>query len=152
MSNIKRHRTDLTGKGYQMMKFTFVTSKCNIGYWASIIQNHHYYMQLSPFPFSITDFSAIEPEVHLGITGKAEWRIIHRDELRIRRVTYSPNYLADHWCSKGHIIFCVEGEMETELQDGSKHMLSKGLLYTVGDNSDAHRTYSKNGCVILIVD
>lgn len=109
-------------------------------------------MHLSPFPFSITDFTTIEPEVHQGITGKAEWRTLYRDDLRIRLVTYSPRYLADHWCSKGHIIFCVEGEMETELQDGSKHLLSKGLLYSVGDNSGSHRTYSKYGCVIFIVD
>jgi len=110
------------------------------------------YMYLSPFPFSISDFSTIEPEIHTGITGQAEWRILHRDEVRIRLVTYSPNYLADHWCSKGHIIFCVEGDMETELENGSKHLLSKGFMYTVGDNSDTHRTYSKNGCVLFIVD
>lgn len=109
-------------------------------------------MNLSPFPFSITDFSAIEPAIHNGITGHAEWRTLHRDEIRIRQVIYSPNYLADHWCSKGHIIFCVEGSMETELQDGSKHLLSKGLMYSVGDNSSRHRTFSKDGCVLFIVD
>lgn len=109
-------------------------------------------MNLSPFPFSITDFSTIEPTIHSGITGHAEWRTLQRDDIRIRLVTYSPNYLADHWCSKGHIIFCVEGEMETELNDGSKHLLTKGLMYTVGDNCGEHRTFSKNGCVIFIVD
>jgi quercetin dioxygenase-like cupin family protein len=109
-------------------------------------------MQLSPFPFSITDFSTIEPEIHNGITGHAEWRIVSRDNIRIRQVIYSPNYLADHWCSKGHIIFCVEGSMETELENGSKHVLNKGMMYTVGDNSDAHRTYSKDGCMLFIVD
>jgi quercetin dioxygenase-like cupin family protein len=109
-------------------------------------------MQLSPFPFSITDFADIEPEYKTGVTGHAEWRTLHRDNVRIRRVIYSPGYLADHWCSKGHIIFCVEGSMETELENGSKHLLSKGQLYTVGDNSDAHRTYSEKGCTLLIVD
>lgn len=109
-------------------------------------------MQFSSFPFSITDFKTIEPEIKQGTTGHAEWRTLFRDEVRIRQVTYSPGYLADHWCSKGHIIFCVEGEMETELENGSKHLLTKGLMYTVGDNSDAHRTYSEKGCVIFIVD
>lgn len=109
-------------------------------------------MQFSSFPFSITDFAALVPEIKKGTTGYAEWRTFFRDEVRIRLVTYSPGYLADHWCSKGHIIFCVEGEMETELANGSKHILSKGKIYTVGDNSDAHRTYSKEGCVLLIVD
>lgn len=109
-------------------------------------------MHLSAFPFSLTDFETIAPEVHQGITGFAEWRIQYRDEVRIRLVTYSKNYLADHWCSKGHIIFCVEGTMETELQNGEKYILSKGLMYTVGDNSDAHRTFSENGCILFIVD
>ena len=109
-------------------------------------------MEFSSFPFSLTDFTTVVPEIHKGITGWAEWRIIQRDAVRIRLVTYSPEYLADHWCSKGHIIYCVEGEMETELANGSKHHLTKGLLYTVGDNSDAHRTYSKGGCTLFIVD
>jgi quercetin dioxygenase-like cupin family protein len=109
-------------------------------------------MKFSPFPFSITDFKSIEPEIHQGITGVAEWRIVRRDDVRIRMVTYSPGYLADHWCSKGHIIFCAEGSMETELENGSKHLLQKGMIYTVGDNSDAHRTYSEAGCILFIVD
>ena len=109
-------------------------------------------MEMSAFPFSITDFTSIEPTVHKGITGQAEWRTLHRDNIRIRQVTYSPNYLADHWCSKGHIIFCVEGSMETELDNGAKHILSKNSIYTVGDNSDKHRSFSKEGCVLFIVD
>jgi hypothetical protein len=109
-------------------------------------------MQLSPFPFSLTDFKDVEPEVHHGITGSAEWRILTRDDIRIRLVKYSENYLADHWCSKGHIIFCVEGEMVTELKDERKFLLKKGMVYTVGDNSDAHRSFSEHGCTLFIVD
>lgn len=109
-------------------------------------------MKLAPFPFSITDFNSIEPELHQGITGSAEWRIIHREDVRIRLVIYSANFLADHWCNKGHIIFCVEGEMETEIEDGRKFLLKKGMLYTVGDDSDAHRSYSAEGCTLFIVD
>ncbi len=109
-------------------------------------------MKLSSFPFSITDFQQIEPETHAGTTGHAEWRILHKDDTRIRMVTYSANYLADHWCSKGHIIFCVEGEMITALENGTEHVLRKGMVYTVGDNSDAHRTRSEKGCILFIVD
>lgn len=109
-------------------------------------------MKLSPFPFSLTDFADVEPELHQGITGTAEWRIVQRDDIRIRLVKYSANYLADHWCSKGHIIYSIEGEMETELKDGRKFLLKKGMLYTVGDDSDAHRSYSADGCTLFIVD
>lgn len=109
-------------------------------------------MHLTPFPFSITDFSSIEPEMHKGVTGQAEWRTIRKDDIRIRLVTYSEGYLADHWCAKGHLIFCYKGSMETELQDGSKHLLQKGQFYSVGDNAGEHRTFSKEGCVLFIVD
>lgn len=109
-------------------------------------------MKLSPFPFSITDFDAIEPEIKPGVTGHALWRSFFRDDIRIRKVVYSAGYLADHWCSKGHIIYCIEGSMETELENGSKHILTQGQVYTVGDNRDAHRTFSEKGCVLLIVD
>ena len=109
-------------------------------------------MQFTAFPFSITDFETILPEVHKGITGFAEWRVLTRDNIRIRELRYSPGYLADHWCSKGHIIFCAEGEMTTELKDGSKHVLKKGMVYTVGDNGDAHRSHSENGCTLFVVD
>jgi hypothetical protein len=109
-------------------------------------------MKFTPFPFSITDFANIEPEIKPGITGHAEWRIVNRDDVRIRLLTYSANYLADHWCEKGHIIFCVEGQLETELADGTKHILTKNLFYTVGDKSDAHRSYSKEGCTLFVVD
>ncbi len=109
-------------------------------------------MQFSAFPFSITDFDKIVPEIHKGVTGSAEWRVLQRDDVRIRLVRYSPGYMADHWCSKGHIIFCVEGSMVTELENGSNHTLCKGCMYTVGDNSDAHRTSTEEGCVLFIVD
>lgn len=109
-------------------------------------------MNLSSFSFTVTDFSKIDPEIHSGITGFAEWRILYRDNIRIRLVVYSKDYLADHWCNKGHIIFCHEGEMETELKDGRKYSLTKGQIYTVGDNAEAHRSYSKKGCTLFIVD
>jgi quercetin dioxygenase-like cupin family protein len=109
-------------------------------------------MYFSPFAFSTTDWTTIEPVTYKGITGIATWKTIFKDEVRIRLVEYSEGYVADHWCSKGHIIFCVDGEMETELEDGRKLILSKGMMYTVGDNSDAHRTSTKNGCQLFIVD
>jgi quercetin dioxygenase-like cupin family protein len=109
-------------------------------------------MNISNFPFSITDFETIDSVKHSGETGFAIWKTIIKNEYRIRLVTYSENYLADHWCSKGHFIFCVEGEMETELEDGSKHLLKKGMLYSVGDNANAHKSFSKKGCTLFIVD
>ena len=82
----------------------------------------------------------------------AYWQTQLVNDIRVRMVEYSTGYKADHWCSKGHIIFCIEGEMETELDDGCIMKLTKGMSYFVGDNSDAHRTSSKNGCKLFIVD
>ena len=74
------------------------------------------------------------------------------NDIRIRMLEYSAGYVADHWCRKGHIIYCVDGSMVTELEDGRKFELNKGMMYTVGDDSDAHRTSSEVGCTLFIVD
>ena len=74
------------------------------------------------------------------------------NDIRVRMVEYSPGYLADHWCSKGHIILCLEGEIETELKDGRIMKLTKDMCYFVGDDNEAHRTSAKNGCRLFIVD
>ena len=42
--------------------------------------------------------------------------------------------------------------METELQDGRKFLLEKGMSPPVGDNDEAHRSVSTNGCTLFIVD
>jgi quercetin dioxygenase-like cupin family protein len=110
-------------------------------------------MNIPSFPFSITDFNDIEAVIHPGTTGHATWQTIYRNDIRIRLVKYSPGYQADHWCSKGHIIFCVEGEMTTTLEsDNSKHLLKAGMVYTVGDGSSSHSSYSGDGCTLFIVD
>ncbi len=109
-------------------------------------------MQIAPFSFETLDWSAVPKEEHHGDTGLAWWQIKMINDIRVRLVEYSANYLADHWCSKGHIIYCIEGAMDTELQDGRILQLSKGMCYFVGDNCEAHRSHSKDGCKLLIVD
>lgn len=109
-------------------------------------------MKIEKHPFGINDWSAISKEEHKGISGMAYWQIIMMGEIRIRMVDYSAGYVADHWCNKGHIIYCIKGKMKTELQDGRKMKLKKGMTYQVGDDSEAHRSSSKNGCRLFIVD
>lgn len=82
----------------------------------------------------------------------AYWQVFIMNHIRIRMVEYSANYAADHWCSKGNIIFCIEDEMETELQDGRTYFLKKGMSYQVCDNNEAHRTSTKHGWRLFIVD
>jgi len=109
-------------------------------------------MKMSSFPFQTINWEGIVKEVHNGITGKAWWQVFMMNEIRVRLVEYSAGYLADHWCNKGHVIYCLEGEMETELEDGRKFILSKGMTYHVGDDCEAHRSSTKSGCKLFIVD
>lgn len=109
-------------------------------------------MKIESFPFQTLDWSGIAPEKHNGTTGMALWKIFQMGDIRIRMVEYSANYDADHWCSKGHIIYCISGEMVTELEDGREFILKQGMSYQVGDNSDAHRSRSADGCILFIVD
>ena len=109
-------------------------------------------MEIKPFPFQTLNWAGITAEEHKGITGTAFWKVFWMGDTRIRMVEYSANYFADHWCQKGHIIYCIAGEMITELEDGREFTLSQGMTYQVGDNSNAHRSRSTNGCSLFIVD
>ncbi len=109
-------------------------------------------MQLSGIPFGTTDWSGLEPTEHKGETGTAHWRTQMFGEIRVRMVEYSRGYLADHWCNKGHILLCMEGELETELADGRRFTLTPGMSYQVADNTAPHRSVSKEGAKLFIVD
>lgn len=109
-------------------------------------------MKIDPFKFQTLDWSNISKEEYKGETGVAYWQVFIMNNIRVRKVEYSADFKADHWCSKGHIILCMEGEMDTELDDGRIMNLKAGMTYFVGDNCEAHRTSSKNGCKLFIVD
>ncbi|WP_430473498.1 DHCW motif cupin fold protein [Thalassospira lucentensis] len=110
------------------------------------------FMDIANLPFGTTDWSAIERTEHRGETGMATWRTQQFGPIRVRMVTYSPGYLADHWCSKGHILFCLEGELVTELEDGRTYTLCSGMSYQVADNAEAHRSSTKAGATLFVVD
>lgn len=109
-------------------------------------------MEIQTFPFETINWSNMESEEHKGDSGTSYWKVFNMGDIRVRMLQYSANYLADHWCLKGHVIYCVDGEMETELEDGRVFILSKGMSYQVGDNTAAHRSRSANGCILFVVD
>ncbi len=110
-------------------------------------------MKLPESPFTVTDWSNVPPIQHPGETGIATWRTIMLGDIRIRLVEYSANYLADHWCDRGHIFYVVKGSLISELRDGRTRELSAGMSYHVSDFGDlAHRSYSKGGATVFIVD
>ena len=109
-------------------------------------------MKMTDIPFGTTDWETVERTEHKGESGIAYWRTRHFGEIRVRMVEYTQGYLADHWCSKGHVLFCLEGELGTELEDGRKFVLKPGMSYQVADGTEPHRSFTAVGAKLFVVD
>ena len=103
-------------------------------------------------PFQTIDWSKIEKVEYKGETGFATWQTVQFEGLRIRIVHYSKNYFADHWCEKGHIVYCLEGKVINELKDGTQSVLKPGMSYVVSDDLSSHRSITEDGVKLLIID
>ena len=82
----------------------------------------------------------------------AYWQTLQFEGLRIRMVEYSKGYVADHWCTKGHIVHCLEGDFVSELSNGQQFILAKGMTYVVSDELSSHRSTTVDGVKLLIID
>lgn len=109
-------------------------------------------MKIQEVPFCTTDWSKVAPTEHPGETGTAFWRTLEVGNIRVRMVEYSPGYLADHWCSRGHVLLVLEGELVTEIQGGESVVLRPFQSYQVADGAAAHRSRTANGARLFIVD
>lgn len=107
---------------------------------------------MEPLFFQTIDWNNVPVTEHAGLTGTARWKTIQYDSFRMRLVEYSKGYVADHWCAKGHIVFCLQGEMTSELSDGRTFILSQGMSYQVSDDASSHRSSTKDGVRLLILD
>ncbi|MEQ9592641.1 MAG: DHCW motif cupin fold protein [Cyclobacteriaceae bacterium] len=107
---------------------------------------------MNPIPFETLDWNTVEPTKHPGEKGMAYWKTKNYGGLRIRMVEYSSDYLADHWCEKGHILFCIKGELHTELEDGSVHTLKENMSYHVSDHMSKHKSSTVGGAKLFIID
>ena len=109
-------------------------------------------MKNQNIPFQSIDWTKVPKTEHKGETGIAYWQTTQFEGLRIRIVEYSKGYIADHWCKKGHIVHCLEGGFTSEMQDGEKFILTKGMTYVVSDELSSHRSVTQNGVKLLIID
>jgi hypothetical protein len=109
-------------------------------------------VEIKNIPFQVTDWSKIEPAKHNGETGFALWKTLDLGCVRVRMIEYSAGYKADHWCKRGHVLLVMEGEMETELEDGRKFTLKAGMSYEVQHDGEAHRSKTVNGAKLFVVD
>ena len=109
-------------------------------------------MKIDDIPFGTTDWSTVAVTEHPGTTGVALWRTRQFGSIRVRMVEYTPGYLADHWCEKGHILLCLAGSLRTELKDGRVFDLTPGTSYQVADGAEPHRSSTATGATLFIVD
>jgi quercetin dioxygenase-like cupin family protein len=109
-------------------------------------------MKIENVPFGVTDWSTVPSTEHPGETGVACWRTVQQGNIRVRIVEYSPGYLADHWCSRGHVLYVLAGKLVTELEDGRRFTLLPGQSYQVADGEEPHRSRTESGATLFIVD
>jgi hypothetical protein len=109
-------------------------------------------VKIANLPFGTVDWSQVEVTTHAGITGEARWRTRQFGAVRVRMLEYTPGYSADHWCSKGHFLLCLEGELETRLADGRSFTLQAGMSYQVADDAEPHRSATRTGARLYVID
>ena len=109
-------------------------------------------MHIEGVPFATIDWSKVEPTEHPGDSGKAIWQTVEQGNLRVRQVEYTPGYKADHWCSRGHVLHVISGELTTELKDGRSFVLKTGETYIVAEGAEPHRSQTSVGVRLFIVD
>ena len=110
-------------------------------------------MKIPTLSFTVTNWADVPPTIHPGETGQALWRTLSNGDLRVRMVEYTPGYLADHWCDRGHVLLVLEGELDSELRDGRTVKLKAGMSYQVSDFGDAaHRSSTRSGAKLFIMD
>jgi quercetin dioxygenase-like cupin family protein len=109
-------------------------------------------MRIESVPFATVDWSRVPVTEHAGETGKALWRTVEVGNIRVRMVVYSPGYRADHWCSRGHVLLVLAGELTTELADGTTHILTADTSYHVAEDAAPHRSFTESGATLFIVD
>jgi len=109
-------------------------------------------MRIEDVAFCTTDWGTVPTTEHAGETGMAIWRTLETGNIRVRMVDYTPGYRADHWCSRGHVLLVLAGELVTELADGRRIVLPAGSSYQVAENAEPHRSETSTGAKLFIVD
>ncbi len=110
-------------------------------------------MQIISEPYSVIDWDNVTIEKHSGETGFAWSRTIETGNINIVLVEYSPGFRADHWCSRGHVMHLLEGELNIELKDGSVIRITKGMSCCFSDcQATAHKPFTGIGAFLLVVN
>ncbi len=109
-------------------------------------------MKIENVSFMTTDWSKVSSTEHKGESGVAFWKTLEIGNIRVRMVEYMAGYVADHWCSRGHVLLVLEGELVTELKDGRTFKMIPGVSYQVATDAEPHRSSTTVGAKLFIVD
>ena len=107
---------------------------------------------MKAIPFQLIKWEMVPATEHPGEKGSSAWKTLQYEGLRVRLVDYSAGYMADHWCRKGHLVHCLEGEFTSQMKNGEEYTLKQGMSYIVSDGCSTHRSLSANGVKLLIID
>jgi hypothetical protein len=109
-------------------------------------------LKIENVSFMTTDWSKVSSTEHKGESGVAFWKTLEIGNIRVRMVEYMAGYVADHWCSRGHVLLVLEGELVTELKDGRTFKMIPGVSYQVATDAEPHRSSTTVGAKLFIVD
>jgi quercetin dioxygenase-like cupin family protein len=109
-------------------------------------------MKLENVPFTVTDWNKVSSVGVRGETGRAVSKELDQSNVRVRIVEYSADYRSDHWCSRGHIVLVIEGDLTVELADGKRYELKGDMSVQLGDDETPHKVHSKSGARVIIFD
>jgi quercetin dioxygenase-like cupin family protein len=109
-------------------------------------------MKIENVPFTTIDWATVAPTEEPGATGTALTRTVEMGNVRVRLVEFSPGYLAADWCSRGHAVLILEGELETQVKDGASYRQGPGTGVLVADGAAPHRSSTATGAKVFIVD
>lgn len=110
-------------------------------------------MELSGLPEAVVDWSCTPATRTAGASAGATSRAHRTNGVQLRVVDYDPGYLADHWCSKGHILYVISGSLTIEHRDGKEsYQLAAGMSWQTADDGAPHRVHSIGGAKVFIVD
>jgi hypothetical protein len=110
-------------------------------------------MNIQNVDFTITDWEKIKPVEYPGESGTSYWRIFESGNVRVRVVEYSPGFKSDHFCSRGHILLILEGELGIKFKDGQIFRLVQGMSFQAEDDeTNPHLVYTEKGAKVFIVD
>jgi hypothetical protein len=110
-------------------------------------------MKLENIPIAAIDWASVPAVAQAGETGTVTARTRKVGDIQLRLIDYSGRYKADHWCSKGHILHVIAGNLIIEYEDRSRTALTAGTTWHAADGAaPAHRVLCNAGASVLIVD